>query len=448
MQPAAYYDEHKNPISAPSLPGSYFVELQLTEMQPAGILYDTYVCRSDLIPFAITPVNITAIENINGDKTYDGAPVQLSFTAKNAGGESWVFTDGVCADCPKTPVYSFKKLGDSQFASGLPVNAGAWQVKIDLGDVSQTATVTVEKAVPAADDFLVTPPHSLVYNGAPKEAAVEVAPHVVGMGEVTVVYYQNGRPVQAPVTVGAYSVFINVAEGGNYTALSDLALMDFTLRPAEARQVVFPTAQPLLLGTALQESALENGFGAGSFAWAQGDEVPPAGEIEREVVFTPLDAENYDYASMDGWDAENKVLRRKVKVLVGAAPVFSQPAENVTLSLFEGETAKLSVTVAGADALRWYRVPAARSALPEQMPGAVERDFATQPMTLADSGVSYYCEAENLYGVTQSPLFTLQVARLPSTGDEAPLALWLLLMGASWLLIKKVGPKACGQRPD
>ena len=435
VQPVAYYDENKNPISAPSQPGSYFVELQLTEREPAGLLYDTYACRSDLIPFTITPVNITAIEQVTGSKTYDGTPLQLSFTVKAEGGESWAFTQGVSADCPKTPDYFFKKPDDSQFTPGLPVNAGTWQVMVTLDDVSQTGEVTIQKAAPTTSLFTITLPQSPVYDGESKPVTVKIKPGITGMGHFVLLYELNDVPTASPLLPGEYTLYLIVHEGDNYTSAT-LYPEGFTLQRAT------PQAHHFTLTPA--EAVYDGHPKTVTVAPANG--LAGLGEITQVTfllngapVAQPLAAGSYtvvvDVAAGSNFNAAQD-LELGAFTIFPAVPQFTAPGETVTLSLLEGQSRELTVAVQGADSLQWYRQPKAPAALPEKLPGATGPRLPIGPASLADSGVSYYCVAQNDHGSAQSPLFVLDVKPLPpATGDEAPLSLWLMLLCSSAALI-------------
>ena len=59
--------------------------------------------------------------------------------------------------------------------------------------------------------------------------------------------------------------------------------------------------------------------------------------------------------------------------------------------------------------------------------------YTTGPVTLANDGYTYYCEATNTYGEARSPRFTLRVSEAPAgappqTGDDSHTGLWLALL--------------------
>ncbi len=113
-------------------------------------------------------------------------------------------------------------------------NAGNYTATITFnGNYSGTITDaawSIGKADPTADMFTLIPPSSLDYDGQGKTATV--ATDKYGMGEITVKYSDT------PVNVGTYTVFIDVAEGDNYNAASDLEVGTFTING------IAPTYEP------------------------------------------------------------------------------------------------------------------------------------------------------------------------------------------------------------
>lgn len=88
-----------------------------------------------------------------------------------------------------------------------------------LHDLTEPAT----KETPTADDFDVTLPNDLVYDGNVKEATATVKSGITGMGTVTVNYYKDGTKLPgAPKDIGTYTVKLDVVEGEGYTSAHDL----------------------------------------------------------------------------------------------------------------------------------------------------------------------------------------------------------------------------------
>lgn len=89
--------------------------------------------------------------------------------------------------------------------------------------------VTVTKVTPTASDFTLTPPTDLTYNGEGKTATVTAKDGIAGMGEITVKYYKDGNQVASPIDAGTYTVKVDVAEGTNYSAVTELEIGSFTI---------------------------------------------------------------------------------------------------------------------------------------------------------------------------------------------------------------------------
>ncbi|MGN1044282.1 MAG: MBG domain-containing protein, partial [Acutalibacteraceae bacterium] len=87
-----------------------------------------------------------------------------------------------------------------------------------------------ERLTPEADYFTFTPPSNLTYDGTPKEATVTTKDGITGMGEITINYYDISGPKldSAPKDAGTYKVKINVTEGYNYNAGTDITANDWT----------------------------------------------------------------------------------------------------------------------------------------------------------------------------------------------------------------------------
>ena len=118
------------------------------------------------------------------------------------------------------------------------------------GNYTGTATTTwkITKIDPVLDNFVVTSDLSTAqtYDGTPKAVTVQTNA-VIGMGEVKVYYEGTSgttytRSETAPTNAGSYKVILNVAEGTNYKAATDLTKDDwaFTIQPATL--TVTPTA--------------------------------------------------------------------------------------------------------------------------------------------------------------------------------------------------------------
>jgi len=148
---------------------------------------------------------------------------------------------------------------------------------------------SINKATPTAEMFTYTAPTNLVFDGYEKTATVTT--NKVGMGEITVKYSET------PVTAGTYTVSIDVEEGDNYNAVSDLVVGEFTIEKATPEVEAVPvvagrTYDPsaTLADIVLSGGTVKNVSGnimEGTWSWVNSDIVPTVGNAGYEAVFTP-----------------------------------------------------------------------------------------------------------------------------------------------------------------
>ena len=165
----------------------------------------------------------------SGGSVTIAAPAELTYNGKGkpatvAASSDWQgpAASGITISYMKKGSYSPERLENG----ALPTNAGTYTASITLkGADGQTATASVEytiaKAEPAAEDFNITTPGNLTYDGTPKTATVTSTKN--GMGAVTVKYCQGETEVP-PINAGKYIVKISVEEGTNYNAAADLTV--------------------------------------------------------------------------------------------------------------------------------------------------------------------------------------------------------------------------------
>ena len=149
-------------------------------------------------------------------------------------------------------------------------DAGDYRVEYRVnGDNNAVAevTYTIKKAPPTATDFTfkAPAPDSLTYNGTPKTATVTPSEDKSGMGAVTVKYYQDDTLVEKPTNAGNYTVKINVTEGNNYAAATQLTAegWKFTITKADPTP---PTGLTGVTGKKLSTVTLPQGW-----SWKNGD---------------------------------------------------------------------------------------------------------------------------------------------------------------------------------
>jgi len=250
----------------------------------------------------------------------------------------------------------------STITYGVPISAGSYTISImGKGNYTGTAntTYTIEKATPKADDFSGAFPDGAIYDGTAKTAFVEAKSGISGMGEITVKYYDaEGNLVNgAPVNAGTYTIKIDVAEGANYKAVTDLEIGSFTI--AKATPVVTPPTaiEDLIYNGELQAIATPGSTTGGTLQYAVyrgvygGVGVPE--DVWEEIIRTGPNSETETEAGtysvlyrVVGDDNYEDVAMQYINVTVEKAT----PTLNVTSptpSVLPGNTILLSYTLTG-----------------------------------------------------------------------------------------------------
>lgn len=137
--------------------------------------------------------------------------------------------------------YKEASADDSTYTENCPVNAGNYTVKAVVAETNNyteavaTADFTISRSNTklTAADFVYAPPADLIYNGTAKAATVTAAETLTGVGEITVKYDRD------PVNAGSCKVFIDVAQGRNYNAVTDLTGDDWIFTIAKADPGIF-----------------------------------------------------------------------------------------------------------------------------------------------------------------------------------------------------------------
>ena len=195
------------------------------------------------------------------------------------------------------------------------------------------------------------------------------------MGNVTAVHYFNsaGEEVETPTAVDTYTVKVDVAEGGNYEAITGLAVGSFTIEKATPT-FTGPTAKELTYKGEPLTLVEAGSVNPGKLLYSLD------GKDYSETVPTATNAGNYTvYYKVEGLDTKNynEISSGSVPVTIRKAEApditfpevlnaitYGQKLEEAKLSFYETTTAPLTGTLLrlipamqAPVAMRWTSIP-------------------------------------------------------------------------------------------
>ena len=271
------------------------------------------------------------------DAAYDGHAKAATVTASN----DWK-GDAVNSIAVK---YTGRE-GTVYDSSNAPTNAGKYTASITLGEGGNAKTASVEyeitKAAPQASDFNITPPETPVYDGNRHGAVVTVKGGITGMGEITATkYYINANGQMDPVKANRYEVRIDVAEGTNYTAATEVTDGSWTFTIGKGTQTVHvPTGKTIVKngkGVDISDWAsvtgVEGGQATGALSYALVGDVP-AGVTLTEGKLT-----------VQQIVAQGKVIT--IRATAAATDDYNEASETFTVTVADKQPVNLSVSMTG-----------------------------------------------------------------------------------------------------
>ncbi|MBQ4075444.1 MAG: leucine-rich repeat protein [Clostridia bacterium] len=151
---------------------------------------------------------------------------------------------------------------------------------------------------------------------------------------------------------------------------------------------------------------------------------------DASVEMGEQDNSNYDsfyvvVRDPNGIVAWTKMLPMSIPAV--KAPVITNPTEDQTVSVYEGDQAKLQITAENAVSYQWY--VDYNDGEGWQKKGESSPEYLSSPTAQENNGYRYKCVVTGEDGKTaESPIFTLNVMKkLPQTGDHALPGLWMTL---------------------
>jgi len=151
---------------------------------------------------------------------------------------------------------------------------------------------------------------------------------------------------------------------------------------------------------------------------------------DASVELGEQDNSNYDsfyvvVRDPNGIEAWTKML--PMDIPSGKDPVITDPTQDQTISVYEGDQAVLRITAENAASYQWY--VNYNDGDGWQRKGENSPEYISSPTALENNGYRYKCVVTGENGQTaESPIFTLNVMKkLPETGDNAQIGLWLTM---------------------
>ena len=182
--------------------------------------------------------------------------------------------------------------------------------------------------------------------------------------------------------------------------------------------------------------AITAGKDVTAYTYGVGAALPTAADVTRDLYtfagwYASEDLTGSPVAAITPTDAGNKEYWAKWNLIPGELPVFTEPSGSKEVAVHPGDKATLTASATNATVCQWY-VNRGDGAGYVPLSGATAMTYTTSPVTLANDGYTYYCEATNPYGTARSAVFTLRVAEAavtpPQTGDSSHTGLWLALL--------------------
>ena len=295
------------------------------------------------------------------------------------------------------------KVKDGDVLGSAPVNAGTYTASITCmgaDDISVTASVdyTIEKATLTKDDFTVTAPANLVYDGEAKYATV--SSDKFNKGYIHVEYEDVNGTLDQATKAGTYKVLVTAKGDPNYNEASQLSDSAWTF--------TIQKAKPVIQLTAVNQTLVKNGKEVDISKWATFNNNDSDAKLTYELVDAPtgitltgnmLKAEKADDTATpfqirvtaeatDNFEApDEKIITVIVVNKMGIGIVFENMSESPTVTYGDSDfslTAALTRTVPDDDNGTWSWSSSDDSVL-EIVSGA---DTATPTMKVKKAGGS------------------------------------------------------------
>lgn len=171
---------------------------------------------------------------------------------------------------------------DGDVLEGAPVNAGTYTASItcigaDEKSVTASVHYTIEKATLTKDDFTVTSPANLVYDGEAKYATV--SSDKFNKGYIHVEYEDANDTLDQATKAGTYKVLVTAKGDPNYNEASQLSDPAWTF--------IIQKAKPVIQLTASTQTLVKNGKAVDISGWASFNNTDSGAELTYALVDEP-----------------------------------------------------------------------------------------------------------------------------------------------------------------
>lgn len=210
---------------------------------------------------------------------------------------------------------------DGDVLEGAPVNAGTYTASItciDADEKSVTASVnyTIEKATLTKDDFTVTLPANLVYDGEAKYATV--SSDKFNKGYIHVEYEDANSTLDQATKAGTYKVLVTAKGDPNYNEASQLS--------DPAWKFTIQKAKPVIQLTAATQTLVKNGKEVDISNWATFNNNDSDAKLTYALVDAPTGITLTDNM-LKAEKADATVSEFQIRVTAAATDNFEAPEE-------------------------------------------------------------------------------------------------------------------------
>ena len=214
---------------------------------------------------------------------------------------------------------------DGDVLEGAPVNAGTYTASItctgaDEKSVTASVDYTIEKATLTKDDFTVTPPADLVYDGEAKYATVSSTK--INENYIYVEYEDANGTLDQATKAGTYNVLVTAKGDPNYNEVNQLQDPAWTF--------TIPKAKPVIQLTAARQTLVKSGKEVDISKWATFNNNDSDAKLTYELVDAPTGI-TLTGNMLKAEKADTTVNAFQIRVTAAATENFEAPEKKIII---------------------------------------------------------------------------------------------------------------------